>query len=115
MLRTPDHLETVERKMRFANVSNEETLCIWSLCGLDFQAFSCSNSGTQWYTCFFKRVCLGDPALMYLTAGTLGRGKNKQVCWQCSERRQLLLPRRLTLAGEVCESPLPSLVPTSRP
>lgn len=46
MLQNPNHLETVEIKMRFENVSNKET-CIWSLCGSYFQAFSCSNSGMQ--------------------------------------------------------------------
>lgn len=46
-------------------------------------------------------VSLGNPAIMDLTAGTLRRGKNKQVCWQRSETRQLLLPRCPTPAGEV--------------
>lgn len=29
--KTLNHLETVERKMRFENVSCKETLCVWSL------------------------------------------------------------------------------------
>lgn len=80
--------------------------------GSDFQAFSCSSSGTQWHTCFFSES--GKSCNHGFNSWDLEEGKKQtSVLAKLRNERQLLLPRCPTPAGEVAKSPLPSLVQTS--
>lgn len=92
------------QKLRFENVISKETYL--EPVAQVFRPFPVRLGGRDGL-----RESLVESAVMDLTAGTLGRGKNKQVCWRLSETGQLLLPRRLILAGEVCESLLQTLRP----
>lgn len=84
---------------------------MFGVCGSDFQAFSCSISGTQWHMCFFSES--GKSCNHGFNSWDLEEGK-KQTSVLARLRIQAALSAPLPDSSRGGgESPLPSLVQTS--
>lgn len=84
---------------------------MFGVCGSDFQAFSCSSSGTQWHTCFFSES--GKSCNHGFNSWDLEEGK-KQTSVLATLRNEAAPSAPLPDSSrEGGESPLPSLVQTS--